>query len=294
MKKGIILIVIAGFMWGTAGIFVNFLSPFGFSSQQMTATRLFVSFLGMFIYCLIFNRKAFRTKAKDLLLYVVCGLTLYGTAAFYYESMQLTSVSISVMLMYISPVPIMLLSVLFLGERFNFKKGIAVLTMLIGCALVAGVFGADKPSLLGVMMGLLSAAAYTVYNIFTKLEAKRQIAPVTSTLYAFFFAMVTAAVFCRPWEIPSLIAQKPLPILPVLLVHSMMTCLLPYFLYSISLKRLSVGVASALSIIEPMSGALIGVLVFWERLTVYTICGILLVVFSVVLLAFSEENKKKT
>ncbi len=292
MKKGVFLIVLAGMLWGTAGIFVNFLAPFGFSSQQMTTTRLFLAFLILFLYCLLFRRDALRVRTRDLILYIVCGISLFGTAAFYYESMQLTSMSISVMLMYISPVSIMLISVLFLGERFSLKKGIAVVTMLVGCALVVGLMGGFKPNFLGVVMGLLSAAAYTVYNIFTKVEAKRGIDPLSSTLYAFLFAALSAVAFSKPWEIPALIGQEPLSILPVLLIHSLCTCLVPYFLYSISLKDLSVGAASAMSIVEPMSGALIGVIFYQEKLTAFTVCGIVLIIFSVLLLGMSEGEKK--
>ncbi len=293
MKKGLFLIVMAGIMWGTSCVFVNLFAPYGFSSAQMTTMRIGLSFVGMLLYCLIFNRRALRVDPRHIILFVICGITLFGTAAFYYEAMQLTSVATAVMLMYISPVPIMIISVLFLGEKFTGKKGIAVALMLVGCAFVAGVIGNFKPNTLGVIMGLLSAAAYTVYNVFTKMESRKKIDPVSSTLYTFLFATVCALIVCKPWEIPGLIAQNPLFLAPMFLVHSTVTCLLPYLLYSISLKRLSVGIASALSIIEPMSGALLGFLVYRDRLTPSTLLGIVLIVGSVFLLGISESDGKK-
>ncbi len=293
MKKGFILIILAGIMWGTTGVFVNLLSPYGFTSYQMTATRILFSFIAMFLYCLFFKREAFKTRLKDILIYAICGISLYATSAFYFESMRLTSMAISVMVMYISPVPIMLISVMLLGEKFSFTKGIAVATMLIGCALVVGLIGDFKPNFLGIVMGLLSAAAYTVYNIFTKIQMKKKVNVISSTLYSYMFAAIAAIIFCRPWQLPALISQKPATILLTMILHGIFTCFLPYFLYSISLKTLSVGVAAAMSIIEPMTGALIGILVFKEELTVLTFIGMVLVVFSVFLLGISEESPKQ-
>jgi len=54
--KAFIYIVIAGILWGTAGIFVHYLAPFGFSSLQMTAIRGSVAAIAMTVYRFFFNR----------------------------------------------------------------------------------------------------------------------------------------------------------------------------------------------------------------------------------------------
>ncbi len=290
MKKGLVFIILAGIMWGTASVFVNIFAPYRFTSMQLTCIRMTVAFFLMLLFCLVSRRSALRVRIRDIPLFAVCGASLFGTATFYYEAMQLTSASTAVVLMYISPVPIMLFSVFFLGERFCLRKGIAVALMLLGCVFVAGVIGDFKPNPLGLIMGFLSAASYTVYNIFNKLEARRGIDPASSTLYTFFFGMLCSLCISRPWEIPALVGQKPALLLPMCLLISLVTSVLPYFLYSASLKQLSVGVASALSIIEPMTGALIGFLVFHDPLTPFTLSGIAMIVVSVLLLGIGEKS----
>ncbi len=270
------------------------LRPYGFSSMQMTAMRLSIAALGMLIYCLIFKRIAFKTGFSDLLIFAGCGLSIFCTAYFYYESMQMATESIAVILMYISPVPIMIISVLFLGEKFNYKKGIAVFSMLLGCVFVSGVFGDFKPNTLGIIFGLLSALSYTVYNILNKISARRKNDSTKATLYTFIFGALIALLLSRPWQIPAILGKDPLNLIPTVVIHSLVTCLLPYFLYTVSLKSLSVGVASALSIIEPMTTSLLGFLVYDNPLTVYTVIGIVLVVGSVFLLGVSEIKPKIT
>ena len=90
-KLSFAFIILAGVLWGTSPIFVNYLAPYGFTSVQMTAVRGTVSFVGMLVYVSIFNRKLFKIKPLDLLLYLAIGATLFGTAFCYYSAMQLTS-----------------------------------------------------------------------------------------------------------------------------------------------------------------------------------------------------------
>ena len=101
--RAFIFIIIASVLWGTSGIFVNNLSPYGFTSLQMTAVRATVSFLFLLIFVLIKDRKLFRTKPIDLLIFALGGLGLFGTSSCYYASMQLTSISTAVVLMYTAP-----------------------------------------------------------------------------------------------------------------------------------------------------------------------------------------------
>ena len=56
MKKSFLLIVIAGLMWGTSGVFVTYLTPYGFSSLQITAVRALVAVIGMLTYTVITAR----------------------------------------------------------------------------------------------------------------------------------------------------------------------------------------------------------------------------------------------
>lgn len=296
MKKGLLLIILAGAMWGTSCIFVNTLAPFGFSSQQIVAMRMGIAAFFMFLYCLFFNRQALKIQLKQLPIFALCGICLFSNACFYFESMQLTSASTAVVLMYISPVPIILISVIFLKEKFTLIKEIGVPLMLIGCVLVAGIIGNFKPNTLGIVMGFLSAAANTAYCVLNKIAAKRQMNPVSFTFYTFVFSAVCAFAVCNPGEMPGMVAQKPLVIVPMFMIQSLVTCLLPYLFYSMSLKYLSVGVASAMSIIEPMTGALLGIIIFHDRFTLLTVLGMVLVIASVFLLGIGELNggKKRT
>ena len=84
-KRAFIYIIIAGIMWGTSGIFVKLLSPYGLDTLQITSLRGLVSAIVMCAYALIFDRSAFRITLSELALLLGSGVVLYLTGAFVYD-----------------------------------------------------------------------------------------------------------------------------------------------------------------------------------------------------------------
>lgn len=287
-KISFILIVVAGILWGTSSLFVHFLKPYGFSSLQMTFMRSIVSLTVIFIYVFLKDKRLFKAKPKELLLFAGSGISFFATASFYYISMQMTTVSTAVVLMYIAPILVMIYSVTFLGENLTTLKTASVVSMLVGCFLVSGIIGDMKYDALGIIMGVMSGVSYSAYNIITKIHMKTGSNPITATFYCFLFAMVIGIFICEPESIPILIAKNPQKAIPLAVGVGLCTCVVPYFLYTLSLRNLPVGTAAALGIIEPMSATVFSVAILGEHLDILPLVGIVLILASVFLLGKSE------
>ena len=184
MKKSFFYIILAGVLWGTSGIFVHYLAPYGFTSLQMTAVRGSVSFLCLALYAFFFDKKLFRITRPQLILCICMGISLLGTAGGYFASMQTTSVSTAVVLMYSAPIYVTIFSVLFLGEKMSPFKLTALGVMILGCALVSGIVGGLKFDPLGIFLGVLSGISYAAYNIFTKIVTGKGCKPMAAMLYS--------------------------------------------------------------------------------------------------------------
>ncbi len=288
-KKAFFMIILAGLLWGTSGIFVHFLAPYGFSSMQMTLFRSLVSVLLISLYALMKDRGIFKAKPAELLLYSGSGLSFFGTATCYYFSMQATSVSTAVVLMYLAPVIVLFYSVAFLGEKMTKVKSLAIVSMLIGCGLVSGIIGGLRFDVFGICMGFLSGISYGAYNIFTKIEMRRGSRPLTASLYSFIFAALIAFCFCKPEMIPAYIQQNVGDTLGLILGMGVLTSVLPYVFYTTAMKHIQAGTASALGIVEPMAATVYSVLLFSEKLSVFSVIGIIMILFSVFLLGKSES-----
>lgn len=291
--KALLLIVAAGVLWGTSGIFVHYMTPYGFTSLQLTAVRGTVSVLAMAILALARKPSLLRANRIELLLFAGCGIGFFGTAACYYAAMQVIGVPTAVMLMYTAPVLVMLFSIAFLGERFSGFKMIALLCMLVGCAFVSGVIGNLGLSPIGLLLGVLSAFCYAAYNVFTKVALRRGADPLTTTLYTFLFMAVAAILSSRPIEIVSNLQNAPVAAVLWSLGLGIVTSVLPYFLYALALRELPAGTASALSVVEPMAATLFSVLLLGERLQLFSCIGIVLILFAVVLLSLTDRDRKQ-
>ncbi len=287
-KLSFAFIVLAGIGWGTSPIFVHYLAPYGFTSQQMTAVRGTVSFLCMLAYALISNRKLFRIKVKDLLLCAVIGTTLFGSAFCYYTAMQMTSASTAVVLMYTAPIYVMLFSVLFLGERFSKSKLAALIMMLLGCCLVSGIITGLKFNILGILVGILTSFVYAAYNILTKVSMQRKLNAITVTLYSFMFMSIIALSICKPAALIANVVSAPLPTVPLCIGLAVLTFVMPFFLFTWSMKHLPAGIASALSVVEPMAATIFSAVLFLEIPDIPSIIGIVLILAAVYLLGRSE------
>lgn len=286
---GLIYIILASILWGTSGIFVNNLAPYGVTSLQMTFIRGLVAFACMGIFVLLSDRSVFKTNFKELFLFAGSGFSFFMTASFYYQAMQLTSVSTAVVLMYTAPIFVMIYSVAFLGERLNPMKFVAVIGMIVGCALTSGIITGFKMDTVGIALGFLSGITYAAYNIITKIEMQKGINPVKANLYCFLFSIFAGCVVAKPTGIIDCIGHNPIVVIILCVGMGIFSCIVPYFLYTIALKEIPAGTASSLGIIEPMAATILSVLVLGERISMYSVIGIVLILGSVFLLSKEEK-----
>lgn len=292
-KRAFLFVIIAGLFWGTTGIFSSLLGKYGLTGMETTFVRGLVSVVFVLLYALIFQRKAFRISLFELVMFFFVGIALFGASASYFFAIPRTSVSTAVILMYTAPVMVSIVSLLFLGEKFSPLKIAAVAVMLLGCLFVSGVIGGFKMDGLGIFLGILSGVFYASYNILTKILMRRGTSPMSATLYGFIFMVFFASFFVKPSLIFDAVKSSPLESVPLMLLIGPMTFVLPYVLYTIAMKTLPAGTASALSTMEPMAATVFSMIIFGEIPTLLSGTGILLVLLAVFLLGRAQNNESE-
>ena len=281
-------------LWGTSGLFVAAMTPYGLSTWQITALRGVVAFLFLALYALLRDRRLFAASGKELLLFLCIGASLFGTSGFYFASLHLTSVATAVVLMYTAPIFVMLVSVLLLGELFTKRRCLALVTVLLGCALVSGIADGFSGNGLGILFGFLSGISYASYNILTKIATRRGICGMKITLYGSLFMALLSLCICRPLSILGAVADAPLPTLSLTVLLGVLTFILPYLFYAKGLSLLPAGVTASLSVVEPMAASLFGIFILGEAPTVFSVLGILLILTATLLLVTEKAPKKLT
>ena len=286
------LILLAGCFWGSMGIFVRRLTDYGFSSIQIVAIRVTLAALIFCMLLLIKDPSGFRISVKDIPLFLGLG---FGSILFftvcYFTAITMMPLSTAAILLYTSPIWIMLMSVLFFREKLTGRKLLALALAFAGCVLVSGVSG-EGMTLPGLLVGLGSGIGYGLYSILGTV-ALRRYSPYTVTTYTFAFAALGSWLICRPAEMLAKFAAA--PDLPGLVffcfLTALVTAVIPFLAYTLGLRTVEASRAGILATVEPLVATLIGVAVFSEPLTLLSGLGMLLILAAVVLLNGKTESE---
>ncbi len=298
--KSSILILSAGVLWGSMGIFVHLLTDtFGFDSLQAASLRIMSAAVILFIFLLFRDKSLLKIKAKDTVLLMCNGIfSVFLMTVFYFASISSdTSMSVSAVLLYTAPFIVMLLSCIFLGEKLTPQKVICLIIAFLGCCLVSvSEPGYSTPA--GLVFGVLSGIAYALYSIFGSMALKKH-HPYTVTFYSFFFAGLCSVIlsFITKLGKTACRAQEPLLLLISIVATGLITAVLPFLFYTKGLSGTSPSKASIMAYAEPVSACVFGFFL-GENMTVPMIFGILLTLSSIILLNIhlpylSGKDKKR-
>ena len=287
--KATTFVLVSGALWGCISLFVRHLSAAGLSSMDIAAIRMFVGAFGMLVVVLAVDRSRLRIRLRDLWLFAGTGIvsiTLFNLC--YFTCMTMSEASIAVVLLYTSPVFVMLMSALFFKERITARKVVALVLTICGCTLVAGILGGAvmlPPAALAA--GIASGFFYATYSIFGR-KALERYDSMTITFYTFVAGAFASSLL---GDIPGIAASAAAQ--PSLLLWyaglGVLCTIVPYLLYTAGLKELEPSRAAIFATVEPLVGSLIGIFAYGESVGIQKIVGMALILLAVVLTGSDEK-----
>lgn len=294
MKKfAVLLVVIAGTLWGMIGYFVRSLQSQGLSSMQIVSIRMTVSAILFAVFALIFNRKLFKIRFKDLWCFLGSGVLSVALFSFcYFKAIELSSLSVASILLYTAPIFVMIFSVILFKEKLTIIKTVSLILAFLGCLFVTGVFDiGESINTLAIVFGVLSGICYALYSIFSRLALDKGYSPLTITLYTFIFAGVSSLLIIDVKPVVSLMSSSVNDFLFCVL-FAVLSCVLPYVTYTVGLKYVKPSTASIVASIEPVVATITGAVVFKEAVPFpFGYLGIALVICAIVLINLSPLRK---
>lgn len=289
LQSAYISIISGASLWGLIALFFKFLTACGFSPLQIVALR--VLFAAVLMTAVIFkiDPKLLKIRWRDSWLFIGTGIfSLVFFNYCYFRSIESSSISIAVLLLYTAPVFVMLLSIFLFHEKFTRCKMLALLSTFCGCTFITGIFSSKMTLTLEAFgFGLASGIGYTLYSIFSKL-ALRRYNTLTITAYTFYFAAIAALPMAEPLQLFTLLAD--LRALIGAIAIALICTVAPYLLYTHGLQDVDAGQASILATLEPLVAAAIGIFIFGESLTTAKILGMILILSSIFILNTAKNN----
>ena len=272
---GSTLIIAAGALWGTMGIFVRSLGAYGFDSIQISALRLCAAALCFLLLLLARRGRGFRLQLRDLPLFLGLGVGSVGLmTCCYFAAIRMMTMSEAAILLYTSPIWVVLMSALFFHEKVTQRKLLALILAFGGCTLVSGLGGGELNPL-GVLVGVGSGVAYGLYSILGSV-ALRRYPPETVSAYTFFIAAIAVLLISRSVELVQKFAAADglAGLILLTLATGAVTAFVPFLIYTIGLNRVQASHAAILATVEPLVATVLGIIVYHEQLRTATLLGI--------------------
>ena len=289
-------ILLAAFLWGGLGIYFKELSARGAEPMQIVFLRVSIATLGLGAWLICTNREAFRIRAKDLWCFVGTGLfSLLLVNWCYYSAVHEAGMAVAGVLLYTAPAFVTIMSALLFKERLRLPGWGILVLILLGCAMVSGIVGSVAGvGAAGILYGLGSGLGYASYSIFGRYALNRGYSPQTISFYT--FALCTLG--CLPFAIAStepshiVLASDP-AVWAYALALGTLGCLFPFWLYTKGLSGTTGAAASMTATFEPVVSALIGVILYSERLTLWQVAGMALILGGIAVLAKFTSKRKE-
>lgn len=286
--------IISGAMWGSAGIFVRKLTELGMNSYTVVSVRVILAVLILAVWLGIYDRNLLKIKLKDLWIFVAGGVVgMFGLNICYNFAISELSLSLAAVLLSLSPVFVLFMAAILFKEKITSKKVICMTIAIAGCVLASGVLESASTmrwSVKGIIVGIIGAFFYGLYGIISKTAMERGYHAFTTTFYCLFMVMLVVIPLTNWKLVTNVVVANPIKMSVFLVIHSLCTSVLPYILYTFSIRYIDAGMASILASGEPVAAMIFGVIFFSEIPTVLSVVGIVLVIVALGLLSMPDKK----
>lgn len=254
LKRGRLLVFSAAILWSLAGVFIKFLDLHPLTIvfyRSLFASLVFIPFL---------SRSEVRFSAPLL----VSVVSYTAAISAFVSANKLTTAANAIVLQYTAPVFVFLLARLLLGQKISRLNGAVLAASMVGVAIIS-FDSAGEPEMAGVLTALSSGVFFAIYMV--NLEKAREVSPV--------FLTCVNNLACALMLLPLVRSQLALSLdqWTVLAVMGALQLGLPYFLFSLGLRTVSLQEASLIALIEPVLNPLWVALVVGEVPSPATIVG---------------------
>lgn len=193
-----IMPIISGICFGSAGIFVRELSE-NMNSTSIISSRVVIAILLLGLWIAVYHPDYFKIKLKDIWIFVGAGVIgTLGLNICYNFSINELSLSLSAVLIALSPIFVIIFAFILFHESITKKKIISIILALAGCVLTSGIFENNASmhwTWIGIFVGSAGAVFYALYSVFSKVGMKRGYQALTIT----FYSMVAITVVLLPF-----------------------------------------------------------------------------------------------
>lgn len=286
-SASILLVLLAAVLWGTTGTAQSF-APEGTHPVAFGAFRLCIGGAALLLFSML--QKNFSLSGWPLQSLIAAALCMAFYQPFFFSAVLMTGVAVGTVTAIGSAPVIAGLLEWILYKRIPARKWwIATITAITGCVLLFANPEAITVDPIGMLLALGAGTAFATYTIVSK-ELLHTHPPDTVTAVVFTLAAIILAPALLFFDL-SWIAT-PAGIGTGLYIGIIATAF-AYLLFARGLTGIKSSTAVTLSLAEPMTAALLGVMLVGETLSLLSWTGVLLLMMSIVILSFKRKTEAR-
>ena len=294
LTRGYSIALLSAVILSTTAIFIRHLTQtYQLPALVLAFWRDGIVSLTLLLVLRLLHPALLQVGRRNLAYLFIYGFLLSIFNSLWTLAVALIGASLSTVLVYCSAAFTALLGWLFLKERLDWAKIVAVILSLGGCVLVAGALdpAAWQAGTLGIACGVLSGLAYAVYSLMGRSASQRGLNPWTTVVYTFGFATMFLLLYNLLFGglLPGT-APRPADLFwlgsslagwGVLIALANGPTLIGFGLYNTSLSLLPSSVANLIVTLEPVFTAVIAYFLLGERMTPVQMGGSLMIIGAV-------------
>lgn len=284
--QGYMMVLIAGILWGSAGLFSTILTSFGFTAPMVAFIRISLGTLFMGTFMMIkYGPSIFRIDAKGIVWCLLLGVFAEGLYNISYaEAVSKAGMAAAAVMLYTSPVFVCIMARMFFKEKITQIKVAALVLNVAGCALAVtgGDLGDIHIPVVGFIAGIGAGFLYSLLPVInTQTLDKYNI--LTVNFYGLLFGAVLLTVIARPWEaVPQLMNAK---VMLTAAGYGLIPTFAAYLIYLRGLSNhLEASRVPVMCSLETVSSAFIGLAALGEGISAGKAAGIAIVLVSIALM----------
>ena len=201
---GYLMVIISAAAFGAMPIFARYTYASGVDPISLLFFRFFIGAICMAVFLRL--KKSPLPRGRDLVILILMGFVGYaGQSISYFTALIYIPAGLVAILLYLYPMIVTVLSVLFLKEKLSAQKLVALAMALAGTMMVVGLeFGGSAK---GILWGVSAAFIYSCY-IIAGTKAMRDSEPVASATVVIAAAAVSIGclAFTRGLHLPGNLA----------------------------------------------------------------------------------------
>jgi drug/metabolite transporter (DMT)-like permease len=282
--RGVSLVLISGALYGGLGILGTSLMA-TFSIATMSFWRFLIASICLVTWCLWRDPqwlREWRHHWRALFSAMLFGAIFYApSSAAYFMVCRHLGTGLSMVIFYTYPAFVALYSWTVMRHQVIRSEAMAMLGILIGCSMIAD-YSQASISFSGLALGLISALSYAAY-ILASHRWLPTAEPMVTALGVCLGGMLMYSAYAygdHSWRLPNT-GREWLEILALAFISTA----LPIMLLLEGMKHVSANKASILSVMEPVTIILIGVILLHETASLIQWVGVVCVLTSAVMIA---------